>query len=229
MKQPPGFVNFRQEEPYTRGTRICRCHFSKGEGNILRIEMNGRCKEGEPRPTQMPFIGAGFFFARSDLIKAVPFDPYLPWCFMGEEIAFSMRAWTNGFDIYAPRINLIGHHYRPLKLGLPHYWETVDRLFPQTGERLLSQSRKRIKYLVGYPKFRREALQKEWEHELETRVSSQADVKSLSNNDYDILMDVESYGLGKERSAKDYHKFAEIDFESETCGPLTWCSNGELE
>ena len=32
---------------------------------------------------------------------------------MGEEIALSMRAWTHGWDIYAPRQNLIAHQYRP--------------------------------------------------------------------------------------------------------------------
>lgn len=64
---PPGFINFRQEPPYTRGTRICNCHFSQGEGNILRVEMNGRCKENETRPTQMPFAGAGFVFAHSQV------------------------------------------------------------------------------------------------------------------------------------------------------------------
>jgi [Skp1-protein]-hydroxyproline N-acetylglucosaminyltransferase len=139
---PPGFVNFRQEAPFTPGTRICRCRFSHGEGNIVRVEMNGRCKESEPRPTQMPFVGAGFIFAHGQvstrnaycwvkqedsrpalttrqknthlthptcwqLLRDVPYDPYLPWCFMGEEIAFSMRAWTNGWNIYAPRVNLV--------------------------------------------------------------------------------------------------------------------------
>lgn len=64
---PPGFINFHQEPPYTRGTRICKCRFSGGEGNIVRVEMNGRCKEEEERPTQMPFIGAGFVFAHGQV------------------------------------------------------------------------------------------------------------------------------------------------------------------
>ena len=72
---PPGFVNFRQEPPYTRGTRICNCHFSAGEGNILRVEMNGRCKENETRPTQMPFAGAGFVFAHSQVRLTTSLDP----------------------------------------------------------------------------------------------------------------------------------------------------------
>lgn len=111
---PPGFVNFMQEPPYKPSNRLCRCRFSKGEGNIVRIEMEGKSKANLTRPTQMAFIGAGFLFARGELVKEIKYDPYLPWCFMGEEIAFSMRAWTSGWDIYAPRLNLIGHHYRPV-------------------------------------------------------------------------------------------------------------------
>jgi hypothetical protein len=44
--------------------------------------MEGRCKEDEPRPTQMAFIGAGFFFARAEFIVDVPFDPFLAYLFM---------------------------------------------------------------------------------------------------------------------------------------------------
>jgi hypothetical protein len=36
---------------------------------------------------------------RSEFLIDVPFDPYLPWIFMGEEIALSLHAWTHGWDI----------------------------------------------------------------------------------------------------------------------------------
>jgi hypothetical protein len=79
---PPGFVNFRQEPPYTSGTRLCRCQIRSNEDWLPRVEMEGRCKEDEPRPTQMAFIGAGFFFARAEFIVDVPFDPFLAYLFM---------------------------------------------------------------------------------------------------------------------------------------------------
>jgi hypothetical protein len=63
---------------------------------------------------EMAFVGAGFFIAIADFLVDVPFDPFLPWMFMGEEIALSIRAWTHGWNIYAPRKNLIGHQYRPV-------------------------------------------------------------------------------------------------------------------
>jgi [Skp1-protein]-hydroxyproline N-acetylglucosaminyltransferase len=113
---PPGFVNFRQEPPFTPGTRLCRCQIRSNEEFLPRVEMEGRCNKTETRPTQMAFIGAGFFFARAEFLLDVPFDPFLPWLFMGEEVALSIRAWTSGWNIYAPRKNLIGHQYRPVSV-----------------------------------------------------------------------------------------------------------------
>eukprot|EP00980_Cylindrotheca_fusiformis_P026181 scaffold15497_cov117-Cylindrotheca_fusiformis.AAC.8 len=46
---------------------------------------------------------------------------------------------------------------------------------------------------------------------------------------YDVLQDLELYGLGHNRTAADYLSFAEIDFKTQTCGDLTWCTNEELE
>ena len=112
---PPGFVNFRQYPPFTPGTRLCKCQIRATEGWLVRVEMNGRCHENETRPTQMSFMGAGFFFAPAEFLVDVPYDPFLPYLFMGEEVALSIRAWTSGYNIYAPRKNLIGHQYRPVR------------------------------------------------------------------------------------------------------------------
>ena len=126
---PPGFGTFGDYEGGTKGHRLCYCEFSTNEveRHIIRINTSGAYKGGEPRPTQIAYIAAGFFFAHAHFLRDVPFDPYLPWCFMGEEIALSMRAWTAGWDIYAPRTNMIAHQYRPGRMGLPKFWESVVR------------------------------------------------------------------------------------------------------
>ena len=111
---PPGFVNFRLDPPFTPGTRLCRCQLRQQEGFLPRVEMEGRCHANDTKPTQMSFMGAGFFFARAEFLVDVPFDPFLLYLFMGEEVALSIRAWTQGWNIYAPRQNLIGHQYRPV-------------------------------------------------------------------------------------------------------------------
>ncbi|OEU11117.1 hypothetical protein FRACYDRAFT_151830, partial [Fragilariopsis cylindrus CCMP1102] len=122
---PPGFQDY--DGSYAGGTpgaRLCNCQFSTSpvENHILRISMGGNTPHDAPFPTQIPFIAAGFFFAHASFLKDVPFDPYAPWCFMGEEIALSVRSWTMGWNIYAPRKNMIAHQYRPGRLGLPKFW-----------------------------------------------------------------------------------------------------------
>ena len=37
-------------------------------------------------PAYAPFVAAGFFFGSAQLLYDVPFDPLLPWIFMGEEV-----------------------------------------------------------------------------------------------------------------------------------------------
>merc|ERR1711957_413939 len=102
------------------------------EHKIIRINTGNQCSS-EDVPSQIAYIAAGFFFTRAEFLVDVPFDPFLPWCFMGEEIALSMRAWTHGWDIYAPRKNLIAHQYRPGRMGLPKFWETMNRLHRKSG------------------------------------------------------------------------------------------------
>ncbi|KAL3912623.1 MAG: hypothetical protein SGILL_006809 [Bacillariaceae sp.] len=208
---PPGFVNFRQSPPFTPGTRLCRCQMRSNEGFLPRIEMEGRCKENATRPTQMSFIGAGFFFARAEFLVDVPFDPFLPWLFMGEEVALSIRAWTSGWNIYAPRKNLIGHQYRPLQMHTPHYWTSVARLFSDNHmvDAVTLTVRKRIKTMIGYPGF--------------------AETEAGDDDPSRVTYGLDRYGLGKIRAPQDYLKFAEVDLEKQTCGPMTWCSEGQLE
>lgn len=72
-----------------------------------------------------PFIGAGFFFAHAEFLADVPFDPYVPWVFMGEEILLSLRMWTWGYDIFSPTRNVLSHFY--VRRHTPKFWETVNR------------------------------------------------------------------------------------------------------
>ena len=62
--------------------------------------------------------------AHGSFVEAVPFDPFLPYIFMGEEIALSIRFWTSGFDIYAPTVDVLAHEY--VRKEHPKFWETVS-------------------------------------------------------------------------------------------------------
>lgn len=215
---PPGFQEGHTDGTVkeTNGGRLCRCETKLEDPNpILRINNGGQNYRGtEPRPTQIPFMAAGFFFTHATFLKDVPFDPYLPWCFMGEEIALSMRAWTSGWNMYAPRKNYITHQYRPGRMGLPKFWGTVNRLYGgiAMNNRLQSRTIQRIKYLVGYP---------------QTRQNLQNQSDSL------VLTDLDKYGLGTQRSWRDYMDFAHLTIDEEKnalmCSKIEWCNKGLKE
>jgi hypothetical protein len=216
---PPGFseenggILIGEPSP---GARLCTCEFSASdvEAEIIRIN-SGRGYHGdEEHPTQIPFIAAGFFFTSAEFLVDVPFDPYMPWCFMGEEIMLSMRAWTNGWTIYAPRKNWIAHQYRPGRMGLPKFWGSVGRLFGKPGPGFSNQLQlkliKRVKYLVGY----KDCCTRE---KLEQEGSEQ------------VLQEVEHYGFGNIRTREEYLEWTKIDVEKKTCNHISWCNEGSLE
>ena len=72
-----------------------------------------------------PFVAAGFLFAPASFLHEVPFDPFLPYIFMGEEISMSARLWTAGYDIFSPTVNVLNHYY--VRRHYPKFWETVNR------------------------------------------------------------------------------------------------------
>ena len=110
------------------GCRLCHCGTPKGKNPIIHINQSASYKGNETRPSQSPFLGAGLVFAHGNFLRDIPYDPYLPWTFMGEEILLSMRAWTNGWNMHAPRRNLIIHQYRPAKLGFPKFHLSVSTM-----------------------------------------------------------------------------------------------------
>jgi hypothetical protein len=214
---PPGFqatTNGRVHE--SNGARLCSCSTRVEDPNpIVRINTGVPYSGHEPRPTQIPFIAAGFFFTRAEFLQDVPFDPFLPWLFMGEEIALSMRAWTHGWDIYAPRKNLIAHQYRPGYMGLPKFWGTVNRLFHGSANNNVLQAPviKRVKNMVGYPDSTLDIIERD---EMEI-----------------VLTGIEHYGLGTTRSWEEYLDFANMHIDEQNdaieCKRIAWCNNGEKD
>lgn len=211
---PPGFTEGQGtgEVNESAGARLCTCQFSTSdvENKIIRINTGNSYSGNEKHPTQIAFIAAGFFFAHSQFLVDVPFDPFMPWLFMGEEIALSVRAWTSGWDIYAPRKNLISHQYRPGRMGLPKFWGSVNRLYGRPmNNGLQGRVIDRVKNLVGYPESTDEIVK--------------------GRGDEIVLTDREHYGLGSERTLEEYMKLTQIDVEKKECRKMIWCNQGQLE
>jgi hypothetical protein len=60
-------------------------------------------------PLRCGYLAGGFIFADGTFARDVPNDPEI--FFMGEEIAMAARAFTHGYDIYAPHRILLWHFY----------------------------------------------------------------------------------------------------------------------
>ncbi|KAJ1457130.1 GlcNAc-domain-containing protein [Pelagophyceae sp. CCMP2097] len=155
-------------------------------------------------PRHAPFVGAGFVFVRGDFISQVPFDPYLPFIFMGEELDFAARAWTAGWDTFCPPRSAVAHAYvRPQR---PKFWGALQRSFGAGAHNSLQQYvLARVKHLVGYP---------------EARHTQQLDAPSLASH-FDL------YGLGSQRPLSDYLRLADLDFISKKPATSKWCQAGD--
>ncbi|KAL7529693.1 hypothetical protein ACHAWF_003084 [Thalassiosira exigua] len=222
---PPGFKEDGEDNGGIlggdggHGTLLCSCKFSPSnvESHIIRINIAGRYTEDVERPAQIPFVAAGFFFAPASFLVDVPFDPYMPWCFMGEEIMLSMRAYTHGWDVYAPRKNWIAHQYRPGRMGLPKFWGSVGRLFGQPGPGINTQLQrraiKRAKYLVGYDEEDEDCCARE---------------QLIEDGLELVLTDVEHYGFGEARTREAFLEWANIDVDAQECHPIKWCGDGKM-
>ena len=67
-----------------------------------------------------PYVAGGMFFCESYFLKELPFDPNLPFLFIGEEILHSIRFYTHGWDIFTPTQNVVFHEYT--RANKPKIW-----------------------------------------------------------------------------------------------------------
>jgi len=65
----------------------------------------------EVKRSNKPIASGNFLFLDSSFLREVPFDPNLSHLFHGEEILFSARLWTAGWDFYTPNKKICYHHY----------------------------------------------------------------------------------------------------------------------
>ncbi len=163
---------------------MCSAHFTRE--NILR--MDGKAVIVPGKPILQPYTAAGFLFGHADFVREVPFDPYLDYIFNGEEITYTIRLWTAGWDAYLPPDAIIWHYYNR---------HNVPRIWNQPGVDFYRRS------VVG---------EKRVHIILKTTVSNSTELLvDPSVAESSVLREIEKYGLGKERSLEDYWKFAMVD------------------
>jgi Glycosyltransferase (GlcNAc) len=135
-------------------------------------------------------------------LKEVPFDPFLPWIFMGEEIIMSTRLWTAGYDIFSPAQSVVGHIY--VRRHKPKFWESVHRTFTMGVHNPLQMMiLDRVKYQLGYPEAARDVVP----------------LKSL-------LTAVEQYTMGTTRPLDQYMRIVGLNVTTKEISYTGWCEKG---
>jgi len=88
--------------------RLCKSFFNKRDMiSFLGAETMDTKKEFY----QTPYVAGGMVFSESYFLNELPYDPELPYLFVGEEILHSIRYYTNGWDVFTPDENIIFHEY----------------------------------------------------------------------------------------------------------------------
>jgi hypothetical protein len=128
------------------------------EGPPLQMAFQGFTADGIPhmkpvaipnwhslhRPLRARFVSGGFLFACGNFVSEVPYDPEL--YFLGEEAAMTVRAFTNGYDLFHPCETIVWHDY--VRKDAIKHW---DDHTVQWGEQDLQSKNKIRKLLAGQP------------------------------------------------------------------------------
>jgi len=138
---------------------------------------------------QTALWSGGFVFSYGQLLLDAPFDPHLPCLVTGDEYLRAVRAWTAGYDLYAPYENLCFHHY--LRVGSPRTWSD----YPQTWDGYYATGK--VKYYC------------------EQDPNPTAEWYGKNIGQYEI--EREWYSLGHKRSLQEYYNFSGIIPRNGTC------------
>lgn len=133
--------------PHDRATKnpggvpvLCKSKFTPEKLVTFEAVTLAAAESGDD-PKPVPFVAGGFFFGRGSIPVEVPFDESLDYLFNGEEIAYSARLWTSGYDFFAPRQNYVFHFYT--RSGKPKFWEDIK----EYGERQKHSQQKVVRLL----------------------------------------------------------------------------------
>lgn len=120
-----------------RDTRpiMCNTDYEGGpQGMHLRhLSQPERYPSIHGTPQLEPWWAAGYSFSRGHFVVNVPYDSYASaMIFQGEEMSIGIRAFTVGYDFYAPERSVCFHHYAVGKNAksrgkVKHFWENGDR------------------------------------------------------------------------------------------------------
>lgn len=74
------------------------------------------------KPCESKIIAAGFMFGEGNMVRELPYDDRI--FFVGEEITYSLRAYTRGYKFFAPQFPIC-YHFNG-RHGYPKFWTRGD-------------------------------------------------------------------------------------------------------
>ena len=152
------------------------------------IRMDGRWMSRTFEMRIQPYSAGGYLFGDGRLVHDVPFDPYLDYLFDGEEILYSVRMWTNGYDLFTPGESVLFHDYN--RHTAKRYWHVPGS---QWGYQIVWAQRRA-------------------QHFLRARIKNSTELLvGQYVRDPKIIREQEKYGVGKRRSLEQYERYAKID------------------
>jgi len=133
--------HFSPEDPETGELLALELRYGGWDRFGIPIIRTCRGARSKARPVPTAWLVAHWLFGPARFLSLVPHDGQI--YFMGEEVSFAARLWTNGWNLYNPNRTAAAHHYSP-KGGRPRHWE-ID----PNWRRLQRISIGRIKTLLG--------------------------------------------------------------------------------
>ncbi|MFW0777203.1 MAG: GlcNAc-transferase family protein [Rickettsiales bacterium] len=180
---PASYIPPNQLEQNPHPT-IRRVHPFFPDGNVRgKGEALDRVPE---KPLNAAFVAAGFMFSRSEIIKEVPYDPYL--YFDQEEITLAARLYTHGWDVFSSRRPLLYHYYNVAgKPSVrPLHWGDLRKEDEDKIRMLRERGMKRFNHMTGH----------------------------RQTDDPEALKELEFYGFGAVRTLAQFEEYSGIDFKN---------------
>jgi UDP-GlcNAc:polypeptide alpha-N-acetylglucosaminyltransferase len=180
----------RTLESQTAVMVMCNGHYLDYLGYI-RMDASWMSVRREPR--HQPFSAGGYLVGDAMLIHDVPFDPYLPFLFDGEEILYSARTYTHGYDLFTPGISLLFHDYARHKAI--RYWSVQAEIKDGPNwHHITSHSQQRVRYMLEVHKPNKT---EQW--------------VPRDTKEEEVIVEIGKYGMGLNRTMKEYYHFARVD------------------
>jgi len=199
---------------------LCEGKFN-GDGVVaFQAHIMGPPKRARP----VPYASANLLFTLGRALREVPFDPYTPFLFHGEEVLYAARLWTAGYDIFTPDENLMYHVYG--RFVKPKYWHDLPDYYasqPMSIRRvklimdqpLPPKHQDRIERCVEIIQYYRGYRVRDWKKYVVTMEEKNPETGLAPiKNVYELcpeLFKLERYGPGRLRTMAQYHEYAGHD------------------